>query len=145
MVNKIQDEFTDRPDLNAVRRYYWRHRKEILQKSAERPKPALNHYSLWYNCKWRAKLKNIEFSISRDDIKIPTHCPILGLELQHGFKSGHDNSPSVDRILLDKGYTPDNIQVVSDLANRMKSNGTLEQCIALGDWARRQLALSPNT
>ena len=95
--------------------------------------------SLLGNARDRARKKNLPFTITRDDIKIPTHCPILGIELKQGFDSGRANSPSIDQIIVDGGYTPKNIQIISYLANQMKSNGTLEQCVALGNWARKQL------
>lgn len=107
-------------------------------------RPHMNLYSLWYNCKLRANKKQIDFLITRDDIKIPKLCPILGMKLEHGFDKGRDNSPSVDRIDRDKGYVPGNIQVISNLANRMKNSGTLQQCILLGQWAERRLAEVPS-
>jgi len=94
------------------------------------------------NCKDRARKKNLACTITIDDIIIPEKCPILGITLVSGFDTGRANSPSVDQIKVGEGYVPGNIQVISYLANQMKSNGTLEQCIALGDWARRQLEIS---
>lgn len=97
-------------------------------------------YNLWNNCRYRAQKGGFECTIKISDIVIPNKCPILGIEIVQGFESGRDNSPSVDRIELDKGYTPENIQVISNLANRMKNNATLEQIVLLGKWAERRLA-----
>lgn len=103
-------------------------------------------YSLWNNCRHRARKGNFECTISIADIQIPDRCPILGIKLEQGFRSGRDNSPSVDKLKLDKGYVPDNFQVISNLANRMKNNATLEQCVLLGRWAETKLAeVSPRT
>jgi hypothetical protein len=71
---------------------------------------------------------NMEFTISKEDIVIPTHCPYLGIELK--FFSDKNQAPSLDRIDSSKGYTKDNIQVISRLANQMKSNATKEQLLA---------------
>lgn len=86
------------------------------------------------NCRHRAKLGNFECSLVIGDIQIPSHCPILGIPLQHGFESGRDTSPSVDRIDTTKGYTKDNIHIISYKANRIKSNATPEELIAIGKY-----------
>lgn len=96
-------------------------------------------YNLWNNCRYRAKKGGFECTITIDDIKIPDKCPILNIDLIQGFDTGRDNSPSVDRIHLDRGYTPDNIQIISVKANRMKNNATLEQLVLLGKWAENQI------
>lgn len=73
----------------------------------------------------RAKAKGIPFSLSADDLVIPEYCPVLGIKLERG--RNQDVWPSVDRIDPNGGYTPDNIVVVSFLANKIKNNATVEQ------------------
>jgi hypothetical protein len=70
----------------------------------------------------RAKKYGIEFSLKESDLKIPKYCPVLGIEL--GWSEGYAKaqSPSVDRIDPTKGYTPDNIMIISWRANRLKSD-----------------------
>ena len=117
-------------NLTGQRRINWEYRKKHL--------PRLRHYNLWNNCRQRAKKLGLDFDLTLEDIVVPKFCPILGIELRHGFKdSSRECSPSVDRILPEKGYVRDNIQVISYLANRMKNNATLEQLILLGEWAGR--------
>lgn len=41
---------------------------------------------------------------------------------------GRENAPSLDRIDSDKGYTRDNTRVISNRANTLKNNMTLEEC-----------------
>lgn len=80
--------------------------------------------------KRKAKRKGLEFSLSREDIVIPTHCPIFGMKLNTEVGKttrNRDNSPSVDRIDNSKGYTPDNIQIISYKANRTKNDATIEE------------------
>lgn len=85
---------------------------------------------LWYTAKHTAPQRDLEFTLTPEDIKIPTHCPILGVELlTYTLKGRQKYKASLDRIDSSKGYTPDNIQVISELANRMKSNATKEELL----------------
>jgi hypothetical protein len=87
--------------------------------------------------KQRAKENGLEFNIQETDIKIPTHCPILGIELDMNRKKGKRfNGPSLDRIDSSKGYVKGNIWIISDLANRMKQNATVEQLKLFGEWTK---------
>ena len=91
---------------------------------------------LYHASKSRAKKKNIEHSITIDDIIVPVKCPILNIELDHSRNKGRRyNGASLDRIDSTKGYVKGNIQVISDLANRMKTDATPEQLLAFGEWA----------
>lgn len=78
--------------------------------------------------KQRARLRGLPFDMVPEDFIIPLLCPVLGIELQiHlGDNSPKDNSPSVDRIIPTLGYVKSNIIIVSQKANQMKSNGTVE-------------------
>jgi hypothetical protein len=75
----------------------------------------------------RAKIKNIEFSLTSNDIQIPSHCPILGIELFQSNGRRLPNSPSLDRIDNLKGYIRDNVMVISFRANALKNDGTIEE------------------
>jgi hypothetical protein len=81
---------------------------------------------LWGKSKKRAKADEIPFSISADDIFVPTHCPVFGCELK--FEKGISNSqPSLDRLDNSLGYVPGNVRVISWRANYLKKDMTLEQ------------------
>jgi hypothetical protein len=85
--------------------------------------------------KERAKEKGLEFNLTREDIDYPSVCPVLGLSLERSNDGiPKKNSPSVDRIDPSKGYTKDNIQVISQLANAMKQDATKEQLISFAKW-----------
>lgn len=74
-----------------------------------------------------AKYVQIEFSLVLDEIVWPTHCPVLGIELDY-FSDGHEgNSISFDRKDSSKGYTKENVNIISWRANRLKDNGTAEE------------------
>lgn len=80
--------------------------------------------------KQRAKEKNREHSITVDDIKeiYPKDgcCPIFGMKLEFNDAGFRENSPSIDRIDSKKGYTKDNIQIISWKANRIKGYASIE-------------------
>lgn len=84
---------------------------------------------LWFNARRRAKKKGIEFSIEPSDIIIPDFCPVLGIKLNKFCGRGKEknDSPSIDRIVPNKGYTKDNIRVISWRANTLKNNASFEE------------------
>lgn len=84
---------------------------------------------LYSRLKSSAKKRGIPFSLTITDINnltFPISCPILGIPLSTNREQS-DNSFSVDRIDSSKGYEIDNIIVISWKANRLKSNGSLEE------------------
>lgn len=86
---------------------------------------------IYFSSKQRAKKKGIEFTITKEDIVIPELCPILGILLKTKTGFGRQSEGiSLDRIDPTKGYIPGNVWVISDLANRMKSNATKEQLLS---------------
>lgn len=82
----------------------------------------------------RAERKGVPFSITADDIFVPDTCPVLGIPIVPGSGGKHDGSPTIDRIIPELGYVPGNVQVISDLANRMKSNASPEHLLTFADW-----------
>ena len=93
---------------------------------------------LFRQAKARAKRNGFVFNICKEDIVIPEKCPVLGLELIT-YKGGprSDHSPSIDRIIPYKGYTKDNICIVSWKANNLKSNGTLWEFEKIIEYIKR--------
>lgn len=86
----------------------------------------------------RAKAKNIYFELTEQDIKAvwpeDDLCPALNIPLVVSQGEIADNSPSLDRIDINKGYTKDNIQIVSMLANQIMSCATPDQVIKVGQY-----------
>ena len=89
------------------------------------------------NSKQRAKRSGLEHSLLLEDIVIPDYCPVLGIKLETGDRKEHFNAPSIDRIDNTKGYHKDNIMIMSVKANMLKKDGTLDDLIMLGEWARK--------
>src|SRR5262249_47719260 len=69
------------------------------------------HMLMW--AKIRAKERNLPFNLNREDLMIPEFCPVLGIPLRPGTRENKDNSPTLDRIIPELGYTRDNVRVIS--------------------------------
>ena len=77
-----------------------------------------------------AKRRNILFELTMVDLyelSFPISCSITGKPLHFNRGKASDNSFSIDRIDANKGYTADNIIVVSNRVNRIKNDGTPEE------------------
>jgi hypothetical protein len=86
------------------------------------------------NARLRAKEKNLPFDIDHAFLRsiVPSHCPIFGMPLAWSAARGNGrlplpNSPSLDRIDPAKGYTKDNVWIISNKANSIKNNATHEE------------------
>jgi len=80
--------------------------------------------------KHRAKKKGIPFTIEVTDIVIPDVCPFFNEPFVFEFVgSPHPFAASLDRIEPELGYVKGNIQVVSNLANKMKWTATNKQLV----------------
>lgn len=65
------------------------------------------------------------FNLEHSDIVIPTHCPLLGIELTTDPKDkDKPNYYTGDRIDSSKGLVKGNIQVISMKANKIKNKAT---------------------
>jgi hypothetical protein len=73
---------------------------------------------LWRAARCRARKRGIEFDLLLEDIVIPTVCPVLGTPL---------TSPSLDRFDPRRGYTADNVRVISMRANTIKNDASAEE------------------
>ena len=73
------------------------------------------------------------FTLTAGDIVIPDRCPVFGIRLRRtaGKRGSRDTSPSLDRIVPERGYTPSNTIVVSTRANRAKNDLTVAEMRAL--------------
>ena len=85
-----------------------------------------------FKSKNSAAKRGLEFSITKEDIKIPSRCPLLEVEFTNTYANPTENKdyvPSLDRIDNTKGYTPDNVWVISFKANRMKNTATIPELL----------------
>lgn len=96
-------------------------RRILRQRRMARPIAALLRGS-----KSNSKARNLEHSIDESDLVIPERCPLLGIKLDSSLPARSHGLPSLDRIDNSKGYIKGNVWIISYLANRLKSNATLE-------------------
>lgn len=92
--------------------------------------------------KYIAKKKDILFSITLEDVRnsFGKTCPALGIPFC--YDSNVDTSPSIDKFDNSKGYTKDNIKIISTRANRIKSDGTADEHIKIAFWQLREQGMS---
>lgn len=91
-------------------------RDYLRRRSREQPEWAVRQ-----RAKKRAWKLGIAFDLPLQAVTIPVFCPVLGVRLVIG-EGRLPESPSLDRINPYKGYVVGNCRVVSDRANRLKSN-----------------------
>ncbi len=75
----------------------------------------------------RARKAGVPCTISFNDIVIPEVCPVFGVRLERGTRAAHDWAPSLDRNKPELGYVPGNVRVISNKANRLKSDASLDE------------------
>src|SRR6202000_2496351 len=71
--------------------------------------------------KKRARETGVPFELTKEDINLPESCPVLGFPLRKNKGHCGADSFSLDRIKPELGYVRGNVQVISLLANRMKT------------------------
>lgn len=149
--NKQRKEKTGSNNREACRKFYANNKEKCRQWSAQWKDSlkaranagdlqAMSQY-LMASVSRRAKKSGIEFSLAPEDLHIPPDlvCPVFGTHMQIATKQPNNpNSPSVDRIDPSIGYVKGNVQVISMLANRMKSNATKKQLRDFAIWVLSQ-------
>lgn len=80
--------------------------------------------------KKKCKKKNIKYDIDRNYLKtiMPKNmvCPVMKKKMSIGRKL-HRYSPTIDRIVPEKGYVKGNLLIVSRIANSIKTDATIDQ------------------
>ena len=88
---------------------------------------------IWKAARDNARQGGLEFNLDKTDIVIPPLCPVFGKPFIYKDRKW---SASIDRIDSSKGYIKGNIQIISYLANRMKSEATREELQQFADWIK---------
>jgi len=94
---------------------------------------------LLIDAKYRSKKKNLLFNITEEDVLniAPEYCPITNQKLHYihkKFNKDYMNCASIDRVDSSKGYTKDNVRVISLRANILKSSCSFEDLLNLQNY-----------
>ena len=112
--------------------------KQLLSRANELNKQKPINQRIHKNLKYRAKKHNIFFDLKPEDIIVPEYCSVFPhIKLNFNNDIVSDDSPSGDRIDNSKGYIKGNVIVISNKANKMKNNGTLQECVMLGEFYKQ--------
>jgi hypothetical protein len=127
---KLKDQFNFRKDgqsrnckqcedkyrkanMQRINEYAKKYRKDNIEKS------------MLFAARARAKEQGIQIDIYIEDIVVPEFCPVLGIKLS--VDGDKNNSPSLDKMIPERGYTKGNVKVISWRANWIKNNATPEE------------------
>lgn len=100
----------------------FKRRREVFREEAP--------WKLTYkNTRGGARKRGIEFNITEEYIKSIWNdvCPVLGIPLKANASRYEDNSFSLDRIDNTKGYIEGNVVIISNRANKLKNNASLDE------------------
>jgi hypothetical protein len=123
--NKNAQKISERSRLQRIKRSTREYKDAVNARNRiYRKDNALKMLVIW--AKQKCKKYNIPFNLKESDVEYTGKCAVFGTDL---VKNGsvNDNSPTLDRIIPELGYVKGNVRVISHLANRIKSNGTLDQ------------------
>ena len=126
-IQNTPERVARRRELELKRRENPEYVKHRNKKDRERRHSNIESYkkAMLSSARSRAKSKNLDFNIDVSDIELPEVCPLLGIPLSINA-SNKEFSYSLDRIDSSKGYVRGNVWVISDRANRLKNNASLE-------------------
>ena len=131
------------PELVAQRKhdYHEKHR-ETNNKRSKQWRETNYRRATFNQIKYRAEKTGVLFDLTLDDIPpVPDVCPVFNTLLTVGQGKSEPNSPSLDRIIPEKGYVKGNIVWLSMRANAMKNDGTAEEHRRIADWIDEMIAI----
>lgn len=135
-------EFRERnPGYNAERQRRWRSKwpdRVLARRIAEAKKRQKDPRNQLVKAAWsRAVKKKIPFDLKPSDLVIPSHCPVLGIEIKRTGVKRTGNSPSLDRIIPSRGYVKGNVIMISWRANDLKRDASIEELMAIAKFYKK--------
>lgn len=101
-------------------------------------RPEYRHH---HAIKSRARKRGIDFHLTKEDTETllaATHCPLCGVEMEHGPKGSLRNK-SIDRFIPTGPYDSANCVCLCVRCNTIKSYGTWEEHVRIATWVREAL------
>jgi hypothetical protein len=129
-------------DRRKEKRLYSKINKERLNRQTREWHKRNHKRSLVVTARARAKKQNIPFDLVPEDIVVPEICPVLGIPLIRQKGKRNNNTPSLDRIIPEKGYVKDNVRIISWRANRLKCDASFEELEKLYLYMKKELDIS---
>jgi hypothetical protein len=83
--------------------------------------------------KHRAALAKVPFDLDESIFPPPPWCPACGQVLERG-REDRNTSPSLDRIVPERGYVKSNVAWLCQRCNWIKRDATVPELYALADW-----------
>jgi hypothetical protein len=122
--------YKENPERNRQRakEHYWANRDKALSANRANREKKLP-LTLWQGARRRAREKGLPFDIEVVDVLIPEVCPVLGIPLAMAAGKVAPNSPTLDRIVPERGYVKGNVLVISFRANTIKQDATPEELL----------------
>jgi hypothetical protein len=115
---------------------------EFLQRSNDRNfRTKESHIkTMLARVKHRAKRSQLDYSLDFEYVLdlAPDVCPVFKTDLLWGLSRVKNSnfSPSMDRIDPTQGYVKGNVQIISQRANLLKNNASLEEHEQLINWMK---------
>ena len=95
--------------------------KELVERGKRKDHPAQR---MFHSAAERARKKGIEFDLDLWKLEVPQVCPVLGIPLD---RRDIQHAPSLDRVDPKRGYTHDNVRIISFRANSIKQDATADE------------------
>lgn len=139
-------------EKERLARVKWRTENPDRYRSNRRKQEASRPFKteLCASARSRGRKRGLEATITPADLDWPSHCPVLGIELDYPERSGmrgtqhaQANWPSLDRWDSTKGYVPGNVFVISYRANTLKNSATYDEILKVAKYLARRPRRSP--
>ncbi len=85
-------------------------------------------------CRRAGILWDLSFEHVQRIFPAPLICPVFKKPMEWADSPGHADSPSLDRIIPERGYIEGNVAWISNKANRLKGDASLSEITSLCNW-----------